>query len=83
MEKPPLQSSMNNGDISSIARPWMQWFTRLWILADSIDSKGTTAQRPTIGLFVGRGYFDTTLGYKIWLKSVNPTIWVNGAGTAV
>lgn len=42
----------------------------------------TTAQRPpnpTIGFHL----FDTTIGQPIWCKSLNPTVWVNGAGTVV
>jgi hypothetical protein len=26
-------------------------------------------------------YFDTTLGYPIWLESVNPDVWVDATGT--
>jgi len=62
---------------------WKQQIERLWALAGAIEGSGITADRPTVGLFKGRPYFDTTLGYEIWLKSTRPTVWVNGAGTAV
>jgi hypothetical protein len=38
---------------------------------------GTTANRPTTGLYVGRRYFDTTLGQVIWW---NGSAWVGPTG---
>jgi hypothetical protein len=38
---------------------------------------GPTANRPTTGLYVGRRYFDTTIGKSIWW---NGTRWVDGEG---
>jgi hypothetical protein len=63
--------------------PWMQLFTRLVTAVNASGSSGTTANRPTSGLWVGRRYFDTTLGYPVYLKSVRPNVWVNGAGAVV
>ena len=67
--------------------PWQQVFSRWHSLILSVQDSGTTAQRPKKGLFIGRGYFDTTLGYMVNVKfaSANPaaTVWVNGAGLAV
>lgn len=45
----------------------------------AVYSSGTTAQRPTRGLWVGRVYYDTTLGMPIWFK--NPG-WVKADGSA-
>jgi hypothetical protein len=48
---------------------------------------GPSSQRPTAQLtskrYVGMPYFDTTLGFAIHLKSTDPDVWVNGAGTPV
>ena len=41
---------------------------------------GPTAARPTAGLYTGKTFFDTTLGYPIWW---NGTKWVNSSGTGV
>lgn len=41
---------------------------------------GPTKFRPTEGLFIGRQFFDTTLGYPIWWSG---TKWVNSSGTGV
>jgi hypothetical protein len=65
------------------ALPWAQWFARVQRIVSSVQSSGVTADRPTKGLWVGRTYFDTTLGKPIWVLSVNPAVWVNGAGGVV
>ena len=60
--------------------PFLQWFSRIHTIALAVRSSGTTAQRPTSSLWVGRTYFDTTLGKPIWYK--NPG-WVDATGAAV
>ena len=82
MEKPPLNSAVDT-DGKSLSDSWAEWFNKLWIVGGSQDNSGVTADRPTKNLFVGRPYFDTTLGYPIWLKSVRPTVWCNSSGTSV
>lgn len=64
-------------------RSWNSFFTKVrnWITADS--QYGTTAQRPTIGLQPGNKYFDSTLGFPVYVKSVNPVVWVRYDGTVV
>ena len=43
---------------------------------------GTTALRPTLNLYVGLQYFDTTLGKPIWCKYGSGT-WVDATGVTV
>jgi hypothetical protein len=43
----------------------------------------STSNRPISGLYIGRSYFDTTLGKPIWLKQIAPPIWVDSTGTTV
>lgn len=62
---------------------WQQFFTETFVGINAIQQSGTTAQRPTKNLWIGRPYFDTTLGYRIDLRSVKPNVWVNGAGVPV
>ena len=64
-------------------RQWLQRFDRVHSIASAQQQSGPTASRPTSRLWVGRQYFDTTLGLPVFVKSVKPTVWVNGAGTAV
>lgn len=81
LSKPPLQQSFLTGQL--ISREWANWLAGLWQLVGRTGLNGTTANRPTTGLYIGMDYFDTTLGYKVTLKSANPSVWVNGAGTVV
>ena len=80
MIRPPFSAQMaeRNG---SMSRSWTEWFTKLHSIQQ--DASGTTANRPTSNLFVGRQYMDTTLGYPIWLLSANPTVWVDATGASV
>jgi len=66
-----------------IAVSWGQWFSRVHALVASLYQSGVTADRPTKVLWVGRRYFDTTLGKPVWIRSVKPAVWVDGAGTVV
>jgi hypothetical protein len=63
-------------------RPWLQWFGRVHNVAASLSQSGTTAQRPTSMLWLGRQYWDTTLNKPIWVQQVTPTVvWVLADGT--
>ncbi len=47
---------------------------------------GPTASRPTSsvqGRWIGMQFYDTTLGKAIFLHSVNPDVWHDGAGSVV
>lgn len=60
---------------------WAQWLTRTHGAVITLQQSGPTADRPTSKLWLGRFYFDTTINKPIWLKSINPSVWVDGAGT--
>ena len=62
-------------------RWWSGWFHSAYLCCLSTQDSGTTANRPTQELWVGRRYFDTTLGKPVYLKSVGPNVWVDGVGT--
>lgn len=65
-------------DATGIATPgWSPFFSAVFRILTAITQSGTTAQRPTVYLWVGREYFDSTLGFPIWY--VGPG-WVNSAG---
>lgn len=64
-------------------RQWLQWFDRVHSVASAQQQAGPTAARPTSRLWIGRQFFDTTLGLPVYVKSVNPAVWVDGAGTVV
>lgn len=63
---------------------WQAWFAGVQRWLFPVGQFGTTAKRPTTNLYIGQGYYDTTLGYPVWVHQVSPTIiWHNGAGAAV
>ena len=64
-----------------MSRGWVSWFAKVKLFAGSVSESGATANRPTKKLFVGRRYFDTTLGKPVYVKSLSPTVWVDGVGT--
>ena len=67
-------------EVGIVSRSGQEWLTLTTLAADSVTQSGTTANRPTVSLWIGRPYFDTTLGYAVWY---NGTVWVNSTGTTV
>ena len=59
------------------SRPWFPWFRKVTDTCNALRQSGTTAQRPTVGLWIGRPYFDTTLGYEVFYDG---STWVGGSG---
>jgi hypothetical protein len=53
-----------------------------WVPVASANRSGTTANRPTTQLFVGRQYFDTDLNKPIWRNAANSG-WVDATGATV
>lgn len=63
--------------------PFLSWLTNVHTTVTAVRQSGTTAQRPTTLVWVGRVYFDTTLGIPIWAQSVGPIVWCDATGAAV
>ena len=78
----PFRDPIINTDNRSMAPSWIQWLTKVGLFCGSISDSGTTAERPTSSLWIGRQYFDTTLGQPIFLKTLAP-LWVDAAGNDV
>lgn len=78
----PVSAALSD-ESGRVSTPWAQWFQRVTAGVGSLYQSGTTANRPTTLLWVGRRYFDTTLGYPVWVRSVRPVVWVNASGVAV
>ena len=72
-----LQPTPPNGE------PDKRWFDNaVATINDAWGGTCTTATRPP-NMPIGFHTFDVTIGSPIWVKSLNPTVWVNGAGTVV
>lgn len=64
---------------------WQSFMESINLWLGPVGNSGTTAKRPTDSgrhpLYIGQSYFDTTLGFPVYVKSKNPTVWVDGSGT--
>ena len=59
---------------------WRNFFNQVYVICNAMTLSGTTAQRPTVMLWKGRMFFDTTLGKPIWYKTAG---WVGATGAGV
>ena len=57
---------------------WVEYFSTLYFTVISLQQRGTTAQRPVKGVYIGRPFFDTTLVKPIWYTGSN---WILADGT--
>lgn len=74
----PLKEPMVDAS-GRVQGSWLQWLPGIFQISFSVVESGTTLQRPTKNLWIGRQYFDTDLGLPIFYK--NPG-WVKADGTA-
>ena len=86
---PPTQRDLDVVDqiggkkVATWGKAWSSYWTQVFQIVFAVQQSGTTAQRPTSGLWAGRPYFDTSLGAHgkpVW---VNKTVdgWVLADGT--
>lgn len=59
---------------------WVEYFSVVFRSINALQQSGTTANRPTKALYVGRPYFDTTLNRPIWYTGTN---WIRADGVVV
>lgn len=69
--------------LAAVSQGWRNFFVAVFNILTALTLNGTTANRPIKFLWIGRPYFDVTLGIPIWVRSLSPTVWVNGAGAVV
>lgn len=80
----PVQQSLL--DKMGVSTVFYSWLDTVYNIVVVLTQSGPTANRPTTRLWIGRQFFDTTLGYPVWVQSLNGSYvatWVNGAGTVV
>lgn len=71
------------GDDKHAFRTWMQWFSNVHGIVQSIQQSGSTADRPTSLLWIGRRYYDETLSKPVYVRAVKPTVWRDAMGNIV
>lgn len=60
------------------------WVSRMTFIGQAAQQSGTTANRPTSILWIGRQYYDTDLGLPVFVDSVGPpVVWHDAAGNPV
>lgn len=78
---PPLKSNLPVEDeFATWSQPWSSWLNEAWQILFASSESGTTAQRPTSNLWVGRIYMDVTLNRPIWYTDAG---WRDATGTLV
>lgn len=83
--------SVGDQELLARARPttgWAVFFSSAYQILSALTLSGTTANRPTKFLYVGRPYFDTSLGARgkpIWVASVSAgvAVWIDSASNIV
>lgn len=84
MSLAPIPTDPRATDDGKLTPAYQSWFASIQRWLSPVGQFGTTAQRPTKNLYVSQRYYDTTLGYPVWVHQVSPSIiWHNGAGAAV
>lgn len=82
----PSDNRITDGQ-GRLALIWQAFFASVHDWLGPVGQSGATANRPTDSdrnpLYVGQTYFDTTLTKPIWVKSRNPTVWVDATGGVV
>lgn len=63
---------------------WINWFASVYRICRANVETGTTANRPTRNLWIGRRYFDTTINQPIYITQITPAVvWRDAAGAIV
>ena len=80
---PPNNAPIQDGPEGAqrVTGPWRDFLYELFIIALALRSSGTTANRPTKNLWVGRMFYDTTLEQPIWYTTTDT--WITADGTEV
>jgi hypothetical protein len=75
----PVDQELTKG-VFQVADGWRNFFAQVFMICSALTQSGTTAQRPTKFLWVGRTYLDLTLTRPIWWSGTN---WIRADGVVV
>lgn len=71
------------GDDKKPTMGWEAVFGRWHLIILTGQESGTTAQRPTSQLWIGRQYYDTTLNKPVYVSAVRPAVWRDASSAVV
>lgn len=72
--------AVTDGRAIGVNANWREFFGAVFSVLTALTTSGTTAARPTAFLWIGRPYFDVTLGIPIWYSGSG---WVDATGAGV
>lgn len=78
-----MADMINNPPLVGMLQPLATWFTQVFVICFSIQQSGTTAQRPTTPLWIGRRYYDKTLNKPVYISALSPAVWRDAIGVVV
>jgi hypothetical protein len=67
----------------AVSQGWATFFSAVFSILDALTMSGTTANRPTRFLWVGRPYYDRTLNAGVGLPiyyTGTGAVWITAAG---
>lgn len=68
----------------TLDRLYQAWFNAIQQWLGPVGQFGLTSARPTNNLYIGLSYYDTTLGYPVFVHQISPSIvWHNASGGVV
>ena len=81
---PPIQQALTVTPTGAAwPKAWANWMSQAWAILAAVEQSGVTADRPTTNLWIGRTFFDTTIGLPIWYDGNVVTGWIDAAGNQV
>jgi hypothetical protein len=80
IDKPPVNSPVDDKARGRVFDYWQRFFFNVFKICFAVTQSGAVTARPTTGLWVGRPYFDTSLGIPIWWDGAD---WIDAAGNSV
>lgn len=82
INNPPIGGPLTSREGFS-SGAFSNWLNQIFLILFDVQNSGPTASRPTRNMYVGKQYFDVTLGIPIWVQSLGPTVWVDATGAPV
>ena len=82
----PSPFSPVSGEGGTVTVDWQTFFQVLQQGAYNLSRSGPTADRPTStvpGRWVGMPFYDTTLGFPVYLAIASTNVWHDGQGNVV
>lgn len=74
------------GKIISVKPAWSSFWSQVGQIEFADTRNGPTSSRPTSSMparFIGMRYFDTDLGFPVYLATASTDVWVRYDGTPV